>query len=164
MVLPQICRIPETAPSPCPAPESGLPLQPSQRGRASSTQMQKAESMLAARPQTTSGARRGCTFDSMSTPGWAFAVFDWGGKLLFERWGHVVTDPKDPLSLGASTSSNNTGELPAFAEAMICLICEAPPHWRDRGVVFAFDSTYAIGAGTGEWKTHDNQPLIKTVN
>ena len=94
--------------------------------------------------------------------GWAFAVFDWSGKLLFERWGHVITDPKDPLSLGASTSSNNTGELSAFAEAMIWLICEAP-HWRDRGVVFAFDSTYAIGAGTGEWKTYDNQPLIKTL-
>ena len=58
--------------------------------------------------------------------GWAFAVFDWGGELLFERWGHVITDPKDPYSLGASTSSNNTGELSAFAEAMIWLICEMP--------------------------------------
>ena len=94
--------------------------------------------------------------------GWAFAVFDWGGTLIYERWGRVITDAKDPYSLGASTSSNNTGELSAFAEAMIWLICEGP-QWRGRGAVFAFDSTYAIGAGTGDWKTHDNLPLIKTV-
>ena len=95
--------------------------------------------------------------------GWAFAAFEWGGTLLFERWGHVITDRSDQNTLGASTSSNNTGELTAFAEAMIWLCCDEPS-WRERGVVFAYDSTYAIGAGIGEYKTHDNQSLIKNLH
>ena len=100
--------------------------------------------------------------DTGRRAGWAFAVFEWSGTMLFERWGRVLNDPADPMSLGAASMSNNTGELSAFAEAMIWLICEMPL-WRDRGVVFAFDSTYSVGAGTGEFKTHDNQSLIKTT-
>ena len=100
--------------------------------------------------------------DTGRRAGWAFAVFEWSGTMLFERWGRVLIDPADPLSLGAASNSNNTGELSAFAEAMIWLICEMP-YWRDRGVVFAYDSTYSVGAGTGEWRTHDSQSLIKTT-
>ena len=104
-------------------------------------------------------------FDGSATgrrAGWAFAVFEWSGALLFERWGSVITDPQDPMTLGASTASNNTAELSSFAEAMIWLICEMPV-WKSRGVVFAFDSTYAVGAGTGAWIPKANQPLLNTL-
>ena len=105
-------------------------------------------------------------YDGSAVPrgaGWAFAVFTWQGALLFERWGPVISDSNNSNSLQASTLSNNSGELSAFGESMIWLICECPFPWWSRGVVFSYDSTYSVGAGTAEWKTSDNIELVKIL-
>ena len=60
--------------------------------------------------------------------------------------------------------SNNTAELSAFGEALIWLLCECVIPWRERGVVFAYDSTYAVGAGSGEWRSLENSALVTCVS
>ena len=95
---------------------------------------------------------------------WAFSVFTCNGDLLFSRWGRVCIDPESIHYLGAESHTNNTGELTTFGETLIWLITECTHVWKQRGVVFAYDSTYSIGAGTAEWKTTDNLELAETVS
>ena len=54
--------------------------------------------------------------------------------------------------------------MSAFGEALIWLICECNFPCRERGVVFAYDSTYAIGAGSGEWRSLENSALVGCVS
>ena len=54
--------------------------------------------------------------------------------------------------------------MSAFGEALIWLLCECVFPWRERGVVFAYDSTYAVGAGSGEWRCNENALLVEYVS
>ena len=97
--------------------------------------------------------------------GWAFGLYEQTDvgvfHLLFDRWGVVQID--GIFSLGACTASNNTAELTGFAESLIYLFDECPYDWRSRGVIFGYDSTYSIGAGTGAWRIQTNKELVKTI-
>ena len=75
----------------------------------------------------------------------------------------MVVDPDDPLFLGAETASNNTGELTGFGESLLFLFSECTYDWRTKGLVFCFDSTYAIGEGTGAFRIQTNHELVKTI-
>ena len=98
--------------------------------------------------------------------GWDFPLYEQTDvgvfHLLFDRWGVVQID--GIFSLGAYTASNNTAELTGFfAESLIYLFDECPYDWRSRGVIFGYDSTYSIGAGTGAWRIQTNKELVKTI-
>ena len=94
---------------------------------------------------------------------WGFAGRSLDGILLFDRWGYVVVDQDDPLFLGAETASNNTTELTGFGESLAFLFSECTYDWRTKGLVFCFDSTYAIGEGTGAFRIQTNHELVKTI-
>jgi len=96
--------------------------------------------------------------------GWAFLAVTWDGQIIFERWCAVCLNKQKDDFLGAHSLSNNTAELSAFGEALIWLLCECVFPWRERGVVFAYDSTYAVGAGSGEWRSLENSALVTCVS
>ena len=96
--------------------------------------------------------------------GWAFSAVTWEGQIIFERWCAVCLDKTKHAFLGAHSFSNNTAELSALGEALIWLICDCAFPLRDRGVVFAYDSTYAVGAGSGEWRCNENVLLVEYVS
>ena len=94
--------------------------------------------------------------------GWDFPLYEQTDvgvfHLLFDRLGS-----NNILSLGAYTGSNNTAELTGFAESLFYLFDECSYDWRSRGVIFGYDSTYSVGAGTGAWRIQTNEELVKTI-
>ena len=83
---------------------------------------------------------------------------------LSDRWGPVICDSNDAYSLGAETASNNTAELSAFGEVLLFAAFELDD-WTTRGpgLVFCYDSTYSIGAGTGAYRPQENLTFINTI-
>ena len=92
---------------------------------------------------------------------WAFSAVTWEGQIIFERWCAVCLDNTKHAFLGAHSFANNTAELSALGEALIWLICDCVFPLRERGVVFADGSTYAVGAGSGEWRCNENALLVE---
>jgi ribonuclease HI len=71
--------------------------------------------------------------------------------IVFRRWGPVVLDPQNPLFIGATHFSNNTGEISAFIEAIFWLLLEAPLEVRTSNILFTYDSTLAGNQTSGDW-------------
>ena len=74
-----------------------------------------------------------------------------GGYRVFSRWGPVITDQQNQLWIGALKHSNNTGELSAFAEALLWLHMEAPAAIRTAPITFRWDSTLSGKQTSGDW-------------
>lgn len=118
----------------------------------------------------TDGSAIGNNNVTKDTPaGWGFVVVqgDPGpkhdeGEVVARLSGRVVTDPSNPLFIGAEVGSNNTGELSALNEALewVRLRGNVEPEME---VTIYSDSQYALNLVFGNWKASANKSLVKNT-
>ena len=87
--------------------------------------------------------------------------------LIAELFGPVVTDSKSPFFLGATSHSNNTGELTSIGEAVQWLIANWRRYYsyttRLKNIVIHSDSIYAISATIGTESGPCNLQLYSNI-
>jgi len=102
--------------------------------------------------------------------GWGAVVVEGGDEdldldatVIAELWGPVVVDETSERWLGATVTSNNTGELSAVAEALIWLH-ENHNENAPRDIHIRSDSKYALGICAGKMKPTANLELSRKVH
>ena len=90
--------------------------------------------------------------------GWGYTVLC--GETILEGSGPVVTDNRHYAFLGASTATNNTGELTAMGELFIrALQSPTPPS----SIILHYDSKLAANVTRGIWAAKTNKHLMRSV-
>eukprot|EP00927_Polykrikos_kofoidii_P005276 TRINITY_DN12099_c0_g1_i1.p1 TRINITY_DN12099_c0_g1~~TRINITY_DN12099_c0_g1_i1.p1 ORF type:complete len:297 (-),score=38.18 TRINITY_DN12099_c0_g1_i1:123-1013(-) len=90
--------------------------------------------------------------------GWGFVALRGEGEMDF--YGPVVFDKADPLFLGCSCGTNNTGELSAVGMALRWLVeCDL----SSMPCTIFYDSKYAANIAQAVWKAEKNEDLARTV-
>ena len=71
----------------------------------------------------TDGSASPSSVEQPASAVWEFVVDRVGclAGVEVECWGEVLTDDRDPRALGADSLTNNSGELWALVEALLCL-------------------------------------------
>merc|ERR1711862_486594 len=90
--------------------------------------------------------------------GWGFVVIR--GREELDFYGPVVFDKGDPLFLGCTCGTNNTGELSAIGMALSWL---AEADLSDTPCTIFYDSKYAANIAQGVWRADKNTELARTV-
>ncbi len=97
--------------------------------------------------------------------GWGFTVVGTRGQtvshstgyVVYEAYGPVITNNKQPGWFGAEVGSNNTGELTAILKALQYIESQGP----ERDYVIFGDSMYAGKMAMSEWKAKENLKLVE---
>lgn len=90
--------------------------------------------------------------------GWGFVVLR--GEDVLDFYGPVVFDKANPLFLGCTCGTNNTGELSAIGMALRWLV-EADV--SSLPCTIFYDSKYAANIAQAIWKADKNEDLARTV-
>ena len=97
-------------------------------------------------------------------------IFDTVNPNITNEWlaalyGPVLTQPWDPLWLGANIHSNNTAELSAIGEACKWLLdtCSQSPEPSQWEGTMLYDSEYAYGIATRLYHPDSNLILAETI-
>ena len=107
---------------------------------------------------------------TQGTAGWGVGIFDTVNPNITNEWlaalyGPVLTQPWDPLWLGANIHSNNTAELSAIGEACKWLLdtCSQSPDPSQWEGTILYDSEYAYGIATRLYHPDSNLILAETI-
>lgn len=90
--------------------------------------------------------------------GWGFVVLR--GEEVLDFYGPVEFDKANPLFLGCTCGTNNTGELSAIGMALRWLV-EAD--LSSLACTIFYDSKYAANIAQAIWKAEKNEDLARTV-
>ena len=108
---------------------------------------------------------------TQGTAGWGVGIFNTVNPNITNEWlaalyGPVLTQPWDPLWLGANIhSNNNTAELSAIGEACKWLLdtCSQSPDPSQWEGTILYDSEYAYGIATRLYHPDSNLILAETI-
>ena len=113
----------------------------------------------------------GGTQQQQQTAGWGAVFYPNTNPGPEDNWlvalyGPVLTQNYDPLWLGATTHTNNTGEVSAIGEAcrwLLSYIDLRPPFAPPLSATILYDSMYAYGVTTRLTTPTCNHGLVETV-
>eukprot|EP00663_Eupelagonemidae_sp_cell21sb_P003029 gene3029-6398_t len=80
-----------------------------------------------------------------------------------ELYGPVPVHPGHACFMGAQWSSNNTGELTAVAEALLCMADRSSPLYDRlalRGATLVYDSEYGANMACASWTPREHRALV----
>jgi ribonuclease HI/exonuclease III len=98
--------------------------------------------------------------------GWGFVATlqdkteteSWGGLLVSQQFGQVITDPADQCWIGADKHSNNTAELSAIMEALLWVSHREYKGWN---IEILYDSVYAARSIIGDYNGTTSREMVR---